>query len=478
MESNPDGGGDYYPSLLADSYSSMASIINSNLDWWGIVLGILIILLLILGSALVSGSEVAFFSITPNQKKQLRRSKSKVGDYILQLLEQPRYLLATILIANNLFNIGIVISTFFVTRTIFSFTESSYIFLNLGLFNLKLNPEILINVVGVTFILVLFGEVMPKVYAQRYNVRLATITAYPLSILRWTLGPVSKSLIVSTSFLERKLDEKTSKNVDMQEINEMIDIVAGEQVTEKDFQMLKGIVKFGDIEVSKIMHNRMEVFALDYATPFDELLKEIKEKNYSRVPVYDEHLDEIKGILYVKDLLAHTNEMATFEWHKLLKKPFFVPENKKIYKLLKEMQRRKMHLAMIVDEYGGTSGLVTLEDIIEEILGEIEDETSTVAKKEDQRVHSEKIDRNNYIFEGKIMLHDACKFMRIDTQTFEGVEGEFDSLGGLLLELEGRFVQEGEKINHKNFSFTVLSVQDNLIDKVKVTIKRGESLVQ
>ena len=250
MESNPDGGGDYYPSVLADF--SMASIINADLDWWGIVLGVLIILILILGSALVSGSEVAFFSITPNQKKQLRRSKSKVGTYILQLLGQPRYLLATILIANNLFNIGIVITTFFVTRHIFTFHETSFILLNLGLFSLKLNPEILINVVGVTFVLVLFGEVMPKVYAQRYNMRLAAITAYPLSILSWTLAPFSRSLIVSTSFLERKIDEKTSKNVDMQEINQMIDIVASnDQVTEKDFQMLKGIVKFGDIEVSK-----------------------------------------------------------------------------------------------------------------------------------------------------------------------------------------------------------------------------------
>ncbi|MFK7903717.1 MAG: gliding motility-associated protein GldE [Chitinophagales bacterium] len=471
METNPDGGGDYYPSLLTDI--PLASIINTNLDWWTIILGFLVVFILVLASALVSGSEVAFFSITPNQKKQLKRSKTKVGSQILQLLDKPRYLLATILIANNLFNIGIVITTFFLTRQIFTFNESLPLILNMGIFNVQLDPETLINVVGVTFILVLFGEVMPKVYAQQYNLRLATVTAYPLSVLKWSLAPISRSLIVSTSFLERKLDERTSKNVDMQEINDMIDIVAGEQVTEKDYQMLKGIVKFGDIEVSKIMHNRMEVFAMDYDTPFDELISEIKEKNYSRLPIYEEHLDEIKGILYVKDLLAHTNKTGSFDWHKLLKKPFFVPENKKIYKLLKEMQRKKVHLAIIVDEYGGTSGLVTLEDIIEEILGEIEDETSTVAKKEDQQVYRYKADRNNYTFEGKIMLHDACKFMRIDTGTFDGVEGDFDSLGGLLLELEGRFIQEGEKVAYKGFTFTVLSTQDNLIDRVKVEIKRG-----
>ncbi|MEZ4886860.1 MAG: gliding motility-associated protein GldE [Chitinophagales bacterium] len=473
MEINPDGGGDYYSSLLTNV--PLASIINTDLDWWSIMLGILIILILILGSALVSGSEVAFFSITPNQKKDLKNGKSKVGSQILQLLGQPRYLLATILIANNLFNIGIVIVTFFVTRSIFNFTDSSHILLDIGLFKMNLDPEVLINVIGVTFILVLFGEVMPKVYAQRHNLRMAMMTAYPLSLLRWTLAPISRSLIVSTSFLERKLDEKTSKNVDMQEINDMIDIVAGAQVTEKDYQMLKGIVKFGDIEVSKIMHNRMEVFAMEFDTPFDELLVDVKEKNYSRVPIYEEHLDQIKGILYVKDLLAHTHQTADFEWHQLMHKPFFVPENKKIYKLLKEMQSKQIHLAIIVDEYGGTSGLVTLEDIIEEILGEIEDETATMAKKKDQRIYTEKIDRNNYIFEGKIMLHDACKIMRIEASIFEGVEGDFDSLGGLLLELEGRFIQEGEKVNYKNFSFTVLSTQDNVIEKVKVTIHRGIS---
>ncbi|MGB1241876.1 MAG: CNNM domain-containing protein, partial [Chitinophagales bacterium] len=216
MEINPDGGGDYYPSLLTDF--TIASILNTNLDWWSIILGFLIVLILVLASALVSGSEVAFFSITPNQKKQLKRSKTKVGSQILQLLEKPRYLLATILIANNLFNIGIVITTFFLTRQIFTFNESLPLILNMGIFNLQLDPETLINVVGVTFILVLFGEVMPKVYAQQYNLRLATVTAYPLSVLTWSLAPISRSLIVSTSFLERKLDERTSKNVDMQEI--------------------------------------------------------------------------------------------------------------------------------------------------------------------------------------------------------------------------------------------------------------------
>lgn len=476
MEINPEGAGDYHSSLLADISST--SIINSQLDWWGIIIGVFVIFLLIIASALVSGSEVAFFSITPNQKKQLKRSKTKVGNQILQLLGQPRYLLATILIANNLFNIAIVVATFFITRLLFTFTEASYFLLNLGLFEVKLNPEILINVVGITFILVLFGEVLPKVYAQQYNLRLARITAYPLSLLRWSFAPISRSLIVSTSFLERKIDERTSKNVDLQEINEMIDIVAGEQVTDKDYQMLKGIVKFGDIEVSRIMHNRMEVFALEYDTPFDELLTEIKDKNYSRIPIYEEHLDQIKGILYVKDLLAHTHQTADFGWRELLKTPFFVPENKKIYKLLKEMQSKKIHLAIIVDEYGGTSGVVTLEDIIEEILGEIEDETATTAKKQDQRIFSKKIDRNTYVFEGKVMLHDACKIMRIDTNTFNNVDGDFDSLGGLLLELEGRFMGEGEETSHKNYSFTVLSAQDNLIDKIEVKIRRGESATQ
>ena len=444
---------------MISDWANYQSILNTNIDV-PMVLGFLLaILTLLLGSALVSGSEVAYFSISPEQRALLKKNDGSTSSQrILSLVEKPRYLLATILIANNLFNIAIVIISYYVTDALLNIPP-----------NLR-GLDFLINTVIITFLLVLLGEVMPKVYATHNNLKLAEYTALPLIIMRIIFKPVSALLVKSTDIIEQRLDKlgkaRETEEKEIQQIGRAIDLVAGGNHMQPELQMLKDIVKFRDITVNQIMKPRPDIFAVEESMDYNELIETLSDQNFSRVPVYAESLDNIKGILYVKDLLAHLNQTDDFDWLQLCREPMYVPESKKTYELLKEMQSKQVHLAIVADEYGGTSGLITLEDILEEIVGDIKDEFDT---DEEDISYEQKAD-NIFVFEGKAMLYDACKLMGIDPETFNDVEGDFESLAGLVLEIAGKFPQLNETVYHHDYAFTVIEKKGNRIDRVRITI--------
>jgi putative hemolysin len=316
---------------------------------------------------------------------------------------------------------------------------------------------------------VLFGEVMPKVYATVNNLRLANMASLPIRIMYSLFYPFSRFLAYTTTAIERRIDANMKNAINQNEIDQAIDMVAKishTDTTPQDAYMLKGIVAFRNIAVKQIMHNRLDIFAADRNTPFDVLLPQLIEEGFSRVPVYEEDIDDIKGILYVKDLLQYLDQPPTFQWQNLIREAFFVPETKKVQDLLKEIQQRRTHLAIVVDEYGGTAGLITLEDIIEEIVGDIKDEYDT----DDDDIDYKKLNDFSYIFNGKTSLLDVCKIMKIDTQTFKDVQNEVESLAGLLLELEGKFLNKNEQVIFEKFRFTVMKKKANRIEKIKIEI--------
>jgi len=426
---------------------------------------LLVILVLIVCSALMSGSEVAYFSLTHDQLAQLDEHGLTVKEKrVLKLVDEPSYLLATILIANNLFNIGIIMTTNYLCNKIFTFKD--FYFLSSETVNF------IITVVLITFILVLFGEVLPKVYATKRNVELSKFTSAPLSFFRLIFSPVSAFLVGSTRIIENKLQSNNAatSELNIEEIDKAIELVSGDEESAKDdIAMLKGIVKFGNISVKQIMKARVDVVAAEENTTFSELCQLVIDSGHSRIPVYKESFDEISGLVYAKDLIAHINKGANFGWLDLLRPAYYVPESKKIDDLLNEFKKQRMHMAIVVDEYGGTSGLVTLEDILEEVVGEITDEFD----KEDE-VKFEKLEENSYSFEGKTPLRDICKILELPIETFEEMSGESDSLAGLILEVEGDFPVKNVGLKHGNFIFTVLEQEDNRIEKVKIDILEDE----
>ena len=423
-----------------------------------IIFSLLVIITLLFFSALISGSEIAFFSLNPAQLKVISSDETKTNKLILSLLKIPKRLLATILIANNFINVGIVILSAFVSSLLFDFTN----FPILGF---------VIQVVVITTLLLLFGEIMPKIYANQKPVVFASAMVRPLNFLIKLFYPLSSLLVRTTLVVDKKLAKK-SQDISMSEISEAIDITVDDDAPEDETKILKGIVKFSDIEVKEIMKSRMDVIAVDSETAFRDLFKIVVDSGYSRIPVFNETLDNIPGILYVKDLLPHLDKKDGFNWIELIRPAFFVPENKKINDLLQEFQEKKIHLAIVVDEYGGTSGIVTLEDIIEEIVGEITDEFDSP----EDEVEYKKIDDNNYIFEGKTSINDFCKLVGIeDDDIFDEVKGESDSLAGVILELQGEIPEKNSMITYRNFDFKILTVDQRRIKKVKVTIKDSES---
>jgi len=417
-----------------------------------ILFGLLIILLLLFCSALISGSEIAFFSLTPAHLKELRSFKTSSSQKIVSLLEKPKYLLATILIGNNFVNIGIVILSTFITAHYAQFiTYPLLVFL--------------LQIVLVTFLLLLFGEIIPKVLAHRYALPFAQLMAMPLLFLRSVFYPLSLVMVKFSSFIDRHI-EKKGIAMTTEDLYEAIELsTQDETTTEEERKMLKGIAKFNDIEVKEIMKSRIDVVAVEEKTSFGELLGIIEESGYSRIPVYAETFDNVTGILYVKDMLQHLDKSEDFDWCQMLRAPFFVPENKRIDDLLREFQSKKIHLSIVVDEYGGTSGIVTLEDIIEEIVGEINDEFDV-----DESSYQQ-IDDKTFIFEGKTSLNDFSKIMEIDDTIFDKMRGDADSLAGLLLELSGKIPQRNEKIDVHNMTFVVEMVDKRRIKRVKVILK-------
>ncbi|TVQ82419.1 MAG: gliding motility-associated protein GldE [Bacteroidetes bacterium] len=440
-----------------EPYSCFISVILSFFNTFNAeaATGLLIMFLLLVFSALVSGSEIAFFSLKHSQLNDLRESTETAAQKIIILLEKPKRLLATILITNNVVNIAVIILSTFVTAIVFNFED----YLILGF---------IVQIIVVTFLILLFAEVLPKVYATQHNVKFALMMAGTMTALRRVFYPMSSLLVKSTNFIDKRLAKKKT-GLSANEISHAIDITHEEKGTEDDKQLLYGIVQFSNIYAREIMKSRMDVVAVAEDTPFKELIKVIVEAGYSRIPVYRESFDNVIGILYIKDLLPHLDTNEDIKWQKLIRNCFFVPESKKINDLLKEFQEKKIHMAVVVDEYGGTSGIVTLEDILEEIVGEINDEFDI-----EQTIYS-KIDSLNYMFEGKTLLKDFCKITGVDYNIFHEIKGEADTMAGLILEIKQELPYKGEKVSFDDFELVVDAVDNRRIKRIHVRLKKNFS---
>lgn len=409
---------------------------------------------LLMCSALISGSEIAFFSLSPSQTEEIKTVNNKKNQLITLLLESPKYLLATILISNNFVNVSIVILSTYLT---------------FELFDLHTYPVVtfISQVIIVTALILLFGEILPKMYATQYPVRLANIMVRPLMFLKKFFFPLSLILVRSTSLIDNRISKK-GMGISRSDLSKAVDLTSDESTPDEEKNILKGIAKFGATEVREIMKSRVDVTAVDSKMKFTELIEVINDSGYSRIPVFEESFDNILGILYVKDLLPHLGNPTDFQWLSLIRPAIFVPEIKRINDLLKEFKVKKIHLAIVVDEYGGTSGIVTLEDILEEIVGEISDEFDT----ESDKLTYQKLDDNNYLFEGKTLINDFCKILKIDDEIFDEVKGESESLAGLILEIVGRMPEKNEQISFEKFKFKIISSDKRRIKQIKLTIKR------
>ena len=411
-------------------------------------IGLILIVVLLFCSGLLSGSEVAYFSLTPSELDELRERDSKRNRMVLHHLKNPENLLANILISNNFVNIGIVILASFVTTSLMSFIGSPVL-------------GFVIKVVVITFLILLFGEIIPKVYADRFSPRFALAMARPLIFLGKLFRPLIYILTRSSNIVNKRLAGKR-QNISMEELSDALDLATG--VVRDEKKMLEGIVKFRNLEVSEIMKPRMDVTAVNINTPLDEVISIIIDSGYSRIPVFEETSDNVKGILYVKDLLPHLQKPG-FKWQSLIRPPFFVPETKKINDLLQEFQKMKIHLAIVVDEYGGTEGIVTMEDILEEVVGEITDESDEAEE------YYRKVDKNTYLFDGKTLLNDFFKITETEDEIFDDVRGEAETLAGLILELKGDFPRLGDELDCKNMRFKVTGMDKRRIREIKVTIQ-------
>jgi putative hemolysin len=413
------------------------------------ITGMVVVGILLVFSAMISGSEVAFFSMTPQQINALEEDSSRRAQRALLHLQKPERLLANILIANNFINVGIVIISAFVTSTIFNFSDNQAL-------------GFIIQVVIITFLLLIFGEIIPKIYANRFAIRFALRMTIPLVVLDRVFSPLIFILVRSTSLVNRRLTRKR-QNISMDDLSEALDLTTG--VVKDEKEMLEGIVRFSNLEASEIMKPRTDVTAVDIETDLNVLTKVVIESGFSRIPVYEETSDNLKGILYVKDLLPHINEKEDYKWQSLIREPFYVPESKKINDLLKEFQQRKIHLAIVVDEYGGTEGIVTMEDILEEVVGEILDESDEAEE------FYRRIDSRTTVFEGKTLLNDFYKVTELDDELFDDVKGDAETIAGLILELKGGFPRMNDMITCKNVEFTVLSMDNRRIKEIKVFLK-------
>jgi gliding motility-associated protein GldE len=415
-----------------------------------VVFSFVLLFLLLVCSALISGAEVAMFSLNRNDIEEGLEQKSKRILILSKLLERPKKLLATILVANNFINIAIVL--------LFAFL-GDFMFGNLG------NPQIkfIVQVVVVTFLILLFGEILPKIYASRNNLKFATFMAYPLRVLDVLLSPVSLPMRSVTLGIHNKLGKQKS-NLSVDQLSQALELTSEEDTTKEEHKILQGIVSFGNTDTKQVMRPRIDIFALNIDQKYAEIMPEIIVNGYSRIPVYRDSVDTIEGILYVKDLLPFIDRKQ-FDWVSLIREPFFVPENKKLDDLMAEFQEKKVHLAVVVDEYGGTSGLISLEDIIEEIVGDISDEF------DDEDLTYSKLDNNNYVFEGKTALKDFYKIVKPeDDMVFEDNKGEAETIAGFVLEISGSFPKLNSKIYFQNYVFTIEAMDKKRIKLLKFTI--------
>ena len=412
-------------------------------------------------SFLIAGSEVAFFSLTYKDINMLKTKQQPAFKRIVTLLEQPKILLGSMLIANSFVNIGIIlISNILMDGLLEGFKLAFWI-------------NFLIKVFSVTFLLVLFGEVLPKVWATHHKIWFASTASLIIEIFNSIFYRLSKRLVGFSDGIEAKFSPNKSSVLDNSQLDYAIDLLPENEATLEEKQILKGIRKFSDTTVKQIMRTRLDVSGIEYSSMFEDVIRKVEELHYSRLPVYNGNLDEVKGMLHTKDLLPHVNasKVENYDWHSLMRPAFFVHEQKLIEDLLQEFRNRRIHFAIVVDEFGGTSGIVTLEDIMEEIIGDIQDEF------DDEVSANNKIDDYTFIFEGKTMINDVCKIMGLPGDVFERVRGDSDSLAGLVLEIAGEFPQIDEEVVSGDFTFITLAINKNRIDKVKVLIRqRHEAL--
>ena len=395
-------------------------------------------------SAIVSGAEIAFFSLSQKDIDETIQENTSKGKIIASLLEKPKKLLATLLVANNFINIGVVILFSFVGKGLFSEISSPVL-------------KFIFEVIVVTFLILLFGEVLPKIYANRNNMDFSQKVVIPISILNNVLSPISVPMRNGILFIEKKLNVQKG-NFSVNQLSQALELTSQSDTTDGEQKILEGIVTFGNTEVRQVMSPRIDVFALNIEETFEEIMPKIVEKGYSRIPVYKENIDQIEGILFIKDLIPHIDSVT------LLRQPFFVPENKKLDDLLKDFQGMKSHLAVVVDEYGGTSGIISLEDVLEEIVGDISDEF------DDEDLIYSQIDDKNFLFEGKISLKDFYRIIDVDENEFESKKGEAETLAGFLLEISGNFPKKRQKITFHNLIFTIENVDKRRIKQIKVTL--------
>ena len=433
-----------------------ASFISLFADNFSQLFGIVAALLLLISSALISGAEVAMFSLTPADFEAEESKRTVKEQIVISLLDRPKKLLATILVANNMINIAIILLFDNLTDTAFE---------NIDTVIMGVDLQFLLEVVVVTFLILLFGEILPKVYASRNRVEFSHFMAYPLNVLDKVFSPLSIPMrAVTVSIHERLGNQKAGLSVD--QLSQALELTSQADTTKEEHKILKGIVSFGNTDTKQVMKPRMDIFALNENQPYSEIIPEIIENGYSRIPVYKENIDNVTGILYVKDLLPFLEE-EDYEWTSLLREPYFVPENKKLDDLLNDFKNKKNHLAIVVDEYGGTSGLISLEDIIEEIVGDISDEF------DDEDLIFSKLDDNNYVFEGKTPLKDFYRVLKLENPVlFEENRGEAETLAGFLLEISGSFPRKNEVILFDAYSFTIEAVDKKRIKQIKVSISQ------
>lgn len=409
------------------------------------------VLFLLVFSGLVSGSEIAYFSLLPKDLEEEYSPNSAALSRVKKLLHDQKRLLATILVANNLVNVGLILLTTLVVNQLINFSSLPN-YVSFG-----------IQVIGITFIILLFGEVIPKIYATKNALFLSKFMSFPLSFLSFVLYPLSYILMTFSSVIDKHIKQR-GLDVTVEDLSNALDLTSDIKEDNDEHKILKGIIKFGETNVKQIMTARVDVVALDKNLPFSSVMDTILDSGYSRIPVFEDSFDTIVGVMYIKDLLAHI-EKEDFEWTTLIRAPFFVPENKKLDDLLAEFQEKKMHLAIVVDEYGGTSGIVSLDDILEEIVGEISDEF------DDDDISYSKLDNNNYVFDGKTALNDVFKVINIDDdEFFRDKKIDAETLAGLVIEIAEKIPQKNEKIILKNLTFTVEASDKRRVKRIKLTV--------
>ena len=416
----------------------------------GVIIATILAAVLLLMSAFASGSEIAFFSLSPSDVAELEDGKFGADKKIQNLRDDSERTLATILIANNFVNVTIIMLLNYVIAGVISFGERALLL------------QFLFTTVILTFLLLLFGEIMPKVYARQDPLKFCRRCVGGIMFARKLFWPI-ENILLKSGMMAEKIIQKENHVLSVDDLEQALELTDKNDIKDEQ-NMLKGIIRFGDETAKEVMTSRQNIIDLDIRSNYADVLKCIEDNNYSRIPVYQDNTDNIRGILYIKDLLPHLTKSSNFRWQSLIRPPYFVPETKKIDDLLREFQENKVHIAIVVDEFGGTSGIVTLEDILEEIVGEINDEYD-----EEEKFYS-KLNYNTFVFEGKTLLTDLCRILNVDDEEFEEVEGDADTLAGLLLEIKGDFPSIHEKIDYKNYTFEVMNVEERRISKIKVTV--------